>query len=89
MITYLVALPLAVYVLAGLFLPIDLGNPGRALLGMTWRLTLLALLVTIAPHTQRIWVAAAFATVVVLHTAFQVLVRYAMRSERWLPQPIA
>ena len=88
MIAYLIALPLAVYALAGLFLLIDQDEPVRSLLRLTWRLTLVAVLVMVVPAADRIWVGAAFATVIVLHAGFQVLLRHVVRSERWLIEPI-
>jgi hypothetical protein len=87
-IAFLVALPLAVYTLAGLFLLVDQDDPVRSLLRLTLRLLLVALLLALVPGSDRIWVGAAFLTVVVLHAGFQLLARRAVGGDRWTTERI-
>ena len=80
---FLLALPLSVYLLAGAFMVIDAANRSAALLSFTLRLAICALLVAVLPADSRIWVGAAFLTVLLLHAATSVGARYALRSGRW------
>lgn len=82
-IVYLVALPLSVYLIAGALSIIDGPNRSLALAGFTLRLGICALLIALAPVQSRLWIAAAFLTVLVLHTVTTAGIRYAIRSGRW------
>ena len=88
LIVFVIALPMAVYVLAGFFLLIDLTDRFQALQKLTIRLLLLTLLIVITPAESRAWIGAAFATVIALHVVAQTLLRYAIASGRWPTQRI-
>jgi len=82
-LVFLIALPLSVYLIAGVLSIIDGSNRSRALAGFTLRLSVCALLVVLTPAESRIWIGAAFLTVVVLHGLTTAGIRYAVRSGRW------
>jgi len=82
-LVFLIALPLSVYLLAGILSIVDGPNRSRTLAGFTLRLAVCALLVVLTPAESRIWIGAAFMTVVVLHGLTTVGIRYAVRSGRW------
>ncbi len=85
---FLVSLPMAVYLLAGVFGLIDLEDKVAALLRLSWRVLLAAGIVILAGHQHSFWVAAAFATVIVLHTAIYSIGRWLITSGRWITQRI-
>jgi hypothetical protein len=82
-LVFLLALPLSVYLIAGVLAIIDSPSRSRALAGFTLRLGIFALLVAITPAQNRLWIGAAFLTVLVLHAATTAGIRYAIRSGRW------
>lgn len=82
-LVFLIALPLSVYLLAGMASIVDGPNRSRALAGFALRLLLLALLLLLTPVELRIWIGGALVTVVVLHALTTAVVRYAVRSGRW------
>jgi hypothetical protein len=88
LLVFLLSLPLAVYVLASFFGLVDLVDQFRAVVRITLRLLLLTAFVLITPPASRIWIAAAFLVVASLHAAAQLLLRYAIRSGRWMTQSI-
>ena len=83
LLAFLLALPLSVYLIAGVLQVIDAPNTSRALARLSLRLGVCAGLVLLAPSTSLIWIAAAFLTVVVLHAATTFATRYAIRTGRW------
>lgn len=83
LVVFLLALPLSVYLIAGALLIIDAANRSRALARLCLRLTVCAGLILLTPAESRIWIAAAFLTVVVLHTATTLATRHAVRAGRW------
>ena len=82
-LVFLVALPLSVYLIAGILSIIDGPNRSRALVGFTLRLGVSALLIALTPADDRIWIGGAFLTVLMLHTVTTAGIRYAMRTRRW------
>ena len=82
-LAFLLALPLAVYLIAGVMSVIDGPNRSRALVGFTLRLGFCALFVALIPGADRIWIGTAFLTVLALHTLTTAATRYAIRSGRW------
>jgi hypothetical protein len=82
-LVFLIALPLSVYLIAGVLSIIDGPNRSRALAAFTLRLAVCALLVVLTPAESRIFIGAAFMTVVVLHGLTSAAIRYAVRSGRW------
>lgn len=90
-LVFILTLPLTVYTWAGclqLIDQVDQPNRFRALLQLTFRLGLLALLVLLTPAVARGWIAAGVLTVTVLTFGFQYGLRYAIRSGRWITDRI-
>ena len=85
---FLLSLPLAVYTLAGLFLFIDHATPFQSLLRLTWRILLVALLAFVTPANDRLWIGAAFLTVILLDTLALLASRYILGSSRWIADRI-
>ena len=82
-IAFLVCLPLAVYTYAGIFGVIDQHNRFLAILHLTFRVILVALLVALTPAASNFWIGLAFVLVLVLHLASQFALRFSIRSGRW------
>ena len=80
---FVLALPLCVYLWAGILGLIDGGNPVRVCLRLSLRLGLILLLLAMTQPGGRIWIAVAGLLVVVLHMASQLSLRYVIRSGRW------
>ena len=87
-LVFLLSLPRAVYTWSGLFLFIDQPSPVHALVRLSFRLALVALLVFVTPAESRIWIGIAFLLVALLHAGAQRLIRYAIRTDRWLTERI-
>ncbi len=85
---FLLSLPLAVYILAGIFYVIDQDDKVAAVLSLGWRILLTVGLVMLAGYENRIGVAGAFAFVIVLHTLFSLGVRWLITSGRWISESI-
>lgn len=84
LLVFLVALPMSVYLLAGALSLLDGGNRSVTVLHLTLRLTLFVGLVVLIPADTRVWAAAAFLTVLVLHVATPLALRRAITSGRWI-----
>lgn len=87
-LVFLIALPLSVYLLAGVLAVVDGPNRSRALAGFTLRLGVFAALLALTPVESRAWIGVALLTVIALHTLTTVGVRYAIRSGRWPTQRV-
>lgn len=85
---FLLSLPFAVYILAGIFYVIDQNDKGAAVLSLSWRILLAVGLVMLAGHENRIGVTSAFAFVIVLHATFYLGVRWLIKSGRWISESI-
>lgn len=85
---FLLSLPFAVYILAGIFYLIDQDDKVAAVLSLSWRILLAAGLVTLAGHENRIGVVSAFAFVIVLHATFYLGVRWLITTGRWITESI-
>ncbi len=85
---FLLSLPMAVYLFAGVFGLIDQEDKVAALLTLSWRVLLAAGIVTVAGHENSIWVAAAFILVMALHGAIYGVGRWAITTGRWITQRI-
>jgi len=83
-LVFLLGLPLAVYTWSGLFLFIDQPSLVHALVRLSFRLVLVAGLIFLTPAGSRIWIGVAFLLVALLHAGAQRLIRYAIRTDRWL-----
>ncbi len=85
-LVFLLAMPLTVYALAGCLQLIDQASAGgrfSALLSLSFRLLLIALLALIAPAESRIWILFGALTALFLHLSVSFTGRYLMRSGRW------
>ncbi|MEM8767271.1 MAG: hypothetical protein AAGE43_07500 [Pseudomonadota bacterium] len=82
-IALLLAMPLTVYVLAGIFLLKDNGADSRSFRALTFRALLLALLIYLTPAEDRAWIALGAGIVVLLHLGAQYGLRYLISSGRW------
>ena len=87
-LVFLLALPLSVYVLAGMLAILDGGSRATALIGLSLRLAVLCLLVVLTPADSRVWIGAAFLTVLILHTGTAVWLRRALRRGHWLTERV-
>ncbi len=90
-LVFILSLPLTVYTWAGCLQIIDQVDQlsrFRALLSLALRVGLFALLVLLTPDTERIWIAVGALTVTVLTFGFQYLLRYAIRSGRWITERV-
>ncbi len=85
---FLLSLPLAVYILAGIFYLIDHDDKVAAVLSLSWRILLTVGLVTLAGHENRLGVVSAFALVIVLHTIFSLGTRWLITTGRWISESI-
>ncbi len=88
LVLFLVSLPMAVWLIAGVFGLIDQEDKVAALLRLSWRVLLAASIVIVAGHENSFWVAAAFVLVIVLHTAIYGLGRWLITTGRWITQRI-
>jgi hypothetical protein len=86
LIVFLISLPLTVYTLAGCLQIIDQQQPAgrfRAVLNLSLRVGLFAILVLTTPVHSRIWILAGVFTALMTTTGFQLVVRYLIRTGRW------
>jgi hypothetical protein len=84
LIVFLVSLPLTIYALAGCLQLIDQrDNRFRALLGLSFRVLLLAALTLATPPEARLWIPIGIVSALLLTGGFQFGIRYAIRSGRW------
>ncbi|MGD8415497.1 MAG: hypothetical protein PVH91_00425 [Pseudomonadales bacterium] len=88
LLVFLIALPMSVYLLAGALSLLDGGNRSVALMRLALRLTLFVGLVVLIPTDTRVWAAAAFLTVLVLHVAAPLALRRAITSGRWITERV-
>ena len=82
-IALLIAMPLTVYTLAGMFQLKDNGADARALMALAFRALLLALLIYLTPGGDRVWIALGAGIVIALHLGAQYGLRYLIASGRW------
>jgi len=85
-LVFLVAMPLTVYTLAGCLQVIDqVDTSGRfnALLSLSFRLLLFALLVLATPSGSRLWILFGALSSLALTFTFSFASRYLVRSGRW------
>jgi hypothetical protein len=85
-LVFLLSMPLTVYTLAGCLQLIDqVGASGRfnALLSLSFRLLLFALLALATPAGSRLWILIGALTALLLNLGFSFAGRYAIRSGRW------
>lgn len=80
---FLLALPLWVYLWAGILGLFDGGNPARVFLRLSLRLGLVLILLASTLPEARVWIAAAGLLVVPLHLSSQHALRHIIRSGRW------
>ena len=88
LLTYLIALPLGVYCIAGCFALLDFTDKGRALLVITNRLLLTVLVLLVVGVAQWRWLVAGYLTVALAHLASFILSRWGVYSERWISKRI-
>ena len=85
-LVFLLAMPLTVYTLAGCLQVVDqVDVPGRfaALLSLSFRMLLFALLVLVTPAESRLWILFAALTTLLLYFGLSFAGRYLVRSGRW------
>ena len=85
-LAFLLAMPLTIYTLAGCLQVIDQVDAGGrfgALLSLSFRLLLFALLVLVLPPESRQWIFFGALSALTLTFAASFLGRYAVRSGRW------
>lgn len=85
-LVFLLAMPLTVYALAGCLQVIDqVTSSGRfgALLSLSFRLLLIALLALATPAGSRIWILFGALAALLLNVGFSFITRYVIRSGRW------
>jgi hypothetical protein len=83
---FLLAMPLTIYTLAGCLQVIDQVDPGgrfAALLSVSFRLLLFALLVLALPAEARLWIFFGAISALTLTFTASFLGRYVVRSGRW------
>jgi len=86
LIVYLISLPLTIYTLAGCLQIIDQREPAgrfRAVLSLSLRVALFAILIIATPTPSRIWIPAGVLTAVVTTIGFQLVIRHLIRTGRW------
>ena len=85
-LVFIIAMPLTVYTLAGCLQVIDqVDASGRfnALLSLSFRLLLFALLALATPPGSRLWILFGALTSLFLYFALSFAARYVVRSGRW------
>jgi len=83
-LVFLLGLPLAVYTLAGCYALVDYSDKSRALVTLTIRVVLNLALLLFAGADCWPALLAAYAVVLMLHTAAFFGLRQAIRSGRWI-----
>ena len=84
LLIFILSLPLAVYTLAGFFLLIDQSNRLSALVHITFRIGLIAVLLAATPVQSRLWIGVAFGVVILLHAASSFLLRIGISRGYWI-----
>ena len=85
-LVFLLAMPLTVYALAGCLQVIDqVSAAGRfsALLSLSFRIVLIALLALAAPAASQIWILFGALAALAFNISLSYLARYVIRSGRW------
>ena len=84
LLIFVLSLPLAVYTLAGFFLLVDQNNRLTALVHITFRIGLIAVLLAVTPVQNRLWIGVAFGVVILLHAASSILLRMGISRGYWI-----
>ena len=85
-LAFLLAMPLTIYTLAGCLQVTDqVDAAGRfgAMLSLSFRLVLFALLVLVMPPESRLWILFGALAALLISFIFSFVGRYAVRSSRW------
>jgi uncharacterized membrane protein YagU involved in acid resistance len=84
LLIFFLSLPLAVYTLAAFFLLVDQNNRLTALVHITFRIALIAVLLVATPAQSRLWIGIAFGVVILLHVASSILLRMGISRGYWI-----